>query len=102
MYCRCQYIGLGAATPFLPLTYRKVCGIILTYRKREGTMAHKEIREIEKQILAKNPGFSIVDGGKHRKVKNETGGTVYTLPTTPGGGRWKETLLSDLRRKGLI
>ncbi len=65
-------------------------------------MAHKEIREIEKMILAKNPGFSIIDGGKHRKVKNAAGGTVATLPTTPGGGRWKQNLLSDLRKKGLL
>lgn len=66
-------------------------------------MAHKEIREIEKMILQKNPGFTIESSGSgHRKVKNATGGTVYTLPSTPGRGRWKQNLLSELRRRGLI
>jgi hypothetical protein len=63
---------------------------------------HKEIREIVKQIKEHNPGYSVEPGGKHLKVKNPQGKTLYTLPTTPGGGRWKQNLLADLGRKGLI
>lgn len=61
---------------------------------------HKEIREIVK--LLEGNGYSVVHGGKHLKVKNATGGTVATLPTSPGGGRWKQNLLADLKKKGLI
>ncbi len=63
---------------------------------------HKEVREIVKQIKAKHPDHSVVPAGKHLKVKTAAGQTVYTLPSTPGGGRWKQNLLADLRRKGLI
>lgn len=66
-------------------------------------MPHKEIREIISQIKKANPGFTIEPTkGGHYKVKNESGGTVYSLPGTPGGGRWKANLLGDLKRKGLV
>lgn len=61
---------------------------------------HKEIREIVRDLRKR--GYTVAIGGKHLKVKDEQGRTVYTLPTSPGGGRWKQNLLSDLRRKGLL
>jgi hypothetical protein len=66
-------------------------------------MAHKEIRELIRQILKANPGYSVEQTkGGHYKVKDEQGRTIYSLPGTPGGGRWKENLQGELRRKGLI
>jgi predicted RNA binding protein YcfA (HicA-like mRNA interferase family) len=62
---------------------------------------HKEIRELVRQIEAN--GFTVEPTkGGHFKVKNANGGTVYSLPGTPGGGRWKQNLVADLRRKGII
>lgn len=61
---------------------------------------NKELKEICKQIEAK--GYSVVPGGKHQKVKNSSGQTVYTLPTSPSGNLWKVRLCSELRKRGLI
>jgi predicted RNA binding protein YcfA (HicA-like mRNA interferase family) len=65
-------------------------------------VAHKEIRELIREIEAN--GFTVVGPGKggHFKVKNAQGGTVYTLPGTPSGGRWKQNLRADLRRRGIL
>ncbi len=71
----------------------------MTYLKSRGKM-HKEVREIVKQIRAR--GYNVVASKKHLKVKDAEGNTVYVLPTTPGGGRWKQNLLADLRRKGIL
>jgi hypothetical protein len=66
-------------------------------------MPHKEIRELIRQIQKAHPDYTIeLTKGGHYKVKNERGGTIYSLPSTPGGGRWKQNLLRDLKRKGLI
>jgi hypothetical protein len=59
----------------------------LTYVQQTGTMSQKELREIVKQIRAK--GYSVVPAGKHQKVKDKDGKTVYTLPTTPSGTVWR-------------
>ena len=61
---------------------------------------HKELREIVRQLQAN--GYAVMPSGKHQKVKDQQDRTVYTLPTTPGGGRWRQNLIADLRRKGLI
>jgi hypothetical protein len=60
----------------------------------------KDLRKIVKQIERR--GYSVVPGGKHQKVKNADGKTVYTLPTTPTGALWKVRLLTELRKRGLI
>jgi hypothetical protein len=36
-------------------------------------------------------------GGNHYKVY-EGRRLVYVLPTTPGGGRWRQNAMADLRR----
>lgn len=61
---------------------------------------HKEIKEIVKRLEAN--GHSVEHGGKHLKVKNSDGATIYTLPTTPSGSVWKVRLLRDLEKRGLI
>jgi predicted RNA binding protein YcfA (HicA-like mRNA interferase family) len=61
---------------------------------------NKELKEICKRIEAK--GYTVVPAGKHQKVKNSDGKTVFTLPTSPSGNLWKVRLLSALRKRGLI
>lgn len=62
---------------------------------------NKELREIVKQLEAK--GYSVrQEGGGHLIVRNAEGNRVWALPSTPGRGRWKQNLLHDLRRKGIL
>lgn len=61
---------------------------------------NKELKEIVKRIERK--GFDVVPAGKHQKVKNREGKTVYTLPTSPRGSTWKVRLIRDLEKRGLI
>ena len=61
---------------------------------------NKEIKEIVRRREAK--GYVVSHGGKHLKVKNPEGATIYTLPTTPSGSVWKIRLLRDLEKRGLI
>jgi predicted RNA binding protein YcfA (HicA-like mRNA interferase family) len=56
----------------------------------------KIVRRIERQ------GFVVVPAGKHQKVKNSSGQTIYTLPTSPSGSLWRVRLISELRKRGLI
>lgn len=61
---------------------------------------NKELKEIVKRIEQK--GFLVVPAGKHQKVKNREGKTIYTLPTSPSGAMWKVRLIRDLEKRGLI
>lgn len=60
----------------------------------------KELRAIIRRIERK--GFKVVPAGKHQKVKNADGKTIYTLPTTPSGSLWKVRLEGELKKRGLI
>jgi hypothetical protein len=60
----------------------------------------KELRKIVKRIEAN--GFVVVPGGKHFKVQDTDGNTIYTLPGTPSGQVWRVRLLSELRKRGII
>ena len=60
----------------------------------------KELRKIVKRIEAN--GFVVAPGGKHFKVQDAAGNTVYTLPGTPSGQVWRGRLLSELRKRGII
>lgn len=72
----------------------------MTYIKGKGTM-NKEIREIVKQLEAK--GYSVrQEKGGHLIVRNAEGNRVASLPSTPGGGRWKQNLLHELKRRGIL
>ena len=60
---------------------------------------HKEVREIAAKLEAQ--GWKI----DHTKVHPmacppDTSPPCVPLPTTPGGGRWKQNLISRLRRSG--
>ena len=61
---------------------------------------NKELKKIVKLIEAN--GNAVVFGGKHAKVKNPAGKTIYILPTTPSGNLWRVRLLSRLRKRGII
>lgn len=60
---------------------------------------HKELRQLVKEI--EELGFTVRrDNGKHLKVYTNEGTTfVYSLPSTPGRGRWRQNLLSELRKR---
>jgi hypothetical protein len=60
----------------------------------------KELRKIVKRIEAR--GFVVVPGGKHFKVQDAAGNTLYSLPSTPSGNIWRVRLLTELRKRGLI
>lgn len=62
---------------------------------------HKDLRKLVKQIEAKGNTVQRTKGG-HYKVKDREGRTRYSLPSTPGGGRWLQNVTADLRREGLI
>lgn len=62
---------------------------------------HKEIRDLVRAI--EDLGFTVSrDNGKHNKVYTGAGKFVYSLPTTPGRGRWKQNLVSELRKRGVL
>jgi predicted RNA binding protein YcfA (HicA-like mRNA interferase family) len=61
---------------------------------------NKELKEIIRRIEKK--GYSVVPAGKHQKVKNKEGKTLYTLPTSPSGRLWRIRLVRDLEKRGLI
>lgn len=62
---------------------------------------HKEVREIKERLEAQGWTVSEVTGGGHYKAcpPDKTKRCV-TLPSTPGQGRWKQNLTSQLRRSG--
>lgn len=62
---------------------------------------HKEVKEIVKLIEAN--GYTVEPSkGGHLLVLNAEGKRVWALPSTPGKGRWKQNLLSDLRRREIL
>ena len=64
--------------------------------------ASKDLKRLVKTI--EQQGYTVVKAGSgHLKIKNETGGTVYTLPSTPGkNNRSMQNTISQLRRLGVI
>lgn len=63
-------------------------------------LVHKEIRQLVKQI--EELGYTVVrDNGRHLKVLSGEGNYIYSLPSTPGRGRWKHNLISELRKRGV-
>jgi predicted RNA binding protein YcfA (HicA-like mRNA interferase family) len=61
---------------------------------------NKDLKALIKRL--ERNGYRVVPAGKHLKVKNADGGTVFTLPSTPSGQLWRVRLETSLRRKGLI
>jgi hypothetical protein len=61
---------------------------------------NKDLKEIVKQV--EQNGYSVVPAGKHLKVKNSAGKTVYTMPSSPSGQVWRVRLTTQLRKRGLI
>jgi predicted RNA binding protein YcfA (HicA-like mRNA interferase family) len=61
---------------------------------------NKELKEIVRELEA--AGYAVVPAGKHQKVKNSEGKTIFTLPTSPRGSLWKVRLTTELRKRGLL
>jgi predicted RNA binding protein YcfA (HicA-like mRNA interferase family) len=61
---------------------------------------NKELKEIVRRL--ERNGYLVVPAGKHQKVKNTEGKTIYTLPTSPSGRLWRVRLISDLQKRGLL
>ena len=84
----------------LTVAVRSLFLLLLTHRNVRGMMA-KDINRIREAPVAQ--GWEIKAGGKYdyayppdkskRRVK---------LPSTPGGGRWMQNLIAELRRSGFI
>ena len=61
----------------------------------------KELRQIVKELVSN--GYTVVQGRTHHLVRGHDGrGTLASLPTSPGRGRWEKNLRSELRRSGLL
>lgn len=62
-------------------------------------MSKKEITKILRAL--EQQGWRIQRGSKHYKAypPNKNIPPV-TIPSTPGGGRWRQNLISQLRRAG--
>jgi predicted RNA binding protein YcfA (HicA-like mRNA interferase family) len=61
---------------------------------------NKELRKLIKRL--EKGGCTVAQGGKHLKVKNPEGKTVYTLPTTPSTQNWKIRAETQLKKMGLL
>lgn len=66
---------------------------------------HKDVRKLIREIEAN--GFEVSYGARsqgrgHAKVLSKDGGTIASIPITPGRGRWEANLRSELRRKGIL
>lgn len=63
-------------------------------------LLHKEVRSLVKDIEAL--GYTVTrDNGKHLKVLSSEGNYIYSLPSTPGRGRWRQNLMSELKKRGV-
>lgn len=61
---------------------------------------HKEVRSLVREL--EDLGYVVVrENGNHLKVLSAEGNYIYSLPSTPGRGRWKQNLISELRRRGI-
>jgi hypothetical protein len=63
-------------------------------------MANKEIREITHKLIEQGWRIEEAKRGGHAKAFSPDGQTIVALPSTPGGGRWKQNLIAQLRRGG--
>jgi hypothetical protein len=62
---------------------------------------HRDIKKIIREIEAN--GHSVEQGRTHILVKGKNGGgTIASLPLTPGRGRWEQNLRSQLRQRGVL
>lgn len=61
---------------------------------------HKELRALVKELESRN--FSVERKGNHFKIRSEDGKTLFALPSTPGRGRWKQNLISELKRRDIL
>ena len=60
---------------------------------------HKEVREIAAKLEAQ--GWRVVKGAKHTiAYPPDRSRPAVILPETPGERRWKQNLISQLRRSG--
>lgn len=63
-------------------------------------LVHTEIRKLVKDI--QKLGYTVVrDNGGHQKVVTPDGKFVYSLPNSPGRGRWRMNLISELKKRGV-
>jgi hypothetical protein len=58
-----------------------------------------DLKTIRKALIAQ--GWTIRTGTKHDVAyPPDKSKSAVVLPSTPGGGRWRENLLAQLRRSG--
>jgi hypothetical protein len=60
-----------------------------------------DIKQIRKALRAQ--GWRLDDEGRHTKAyPPDKSMPPVVLPKTPGGGRWRENTIAQLRRSGFI
>jgi len=60
-------------------------------------LVNKELRVLIKDL--QGLGYTVRrDGGQHLKVYTQAGACIYSLPNSPGRGRWRQNLLADIRK----
>jgi hypothetical protein len=58
-----------------------------------------DIKAIRSALIAQ--GWRLVEGGGHTKAyPPDITKPMVVLPGTPGGGRWRQNLIAQLRRSG--
>lgn len=63
----------------------------------------KDIDQIRKALIAQGWRIEKARGtGYDRAYPPDTSKPPARLPSTPGGGRWRENLIAQLRRSGFI
>ena len=66
---------------------------------------HKDVRKLIRDIEANGYVVSFgarAQGRGHAKVLSQSGGTIASIPISPGRGRWEANLRSELKRKGIL
>jgi hypothetical protein len=65
-----------------------------------GKMA-SEISELRKELIAQ--AWRLDDSGKHTKAyPPDVSKPMVTISKTPGGGRWLQNTISQLRKSGFV
>lgn len=60
----------------------------------------KEVKALIKGLEKR--GYYVTRNKGHYKLRSPDGNYLVSLPASPGRGRWKQNLISILRKEGLI
>jgi hypothetical protein len=61
---------------------------------------HKTVKNIIREIEVR--GHRVEHTAKHVRALHSSGTGVVILPVSPGGGRWEQNMMANLRRQGFL